>query len=242
MLSIKIDRLNTLSATLDEINEIKSQLLAELKRIETIESETISEVSDIQSEILTTTFIVVPDPLLAADIKLEDCTIIAPDKWEQIEGHSRVLCNDNIIYVWEEGNLIDASTIHEGASNSPLQKAVDRLRGYHEARYGLGNYLPELDPCYNPESGKKGRLHWWGNHARKQVWYDYLIHQEEYWYIDWQCTDPKYWIELAKANFLDIRRKGQKTLPQIREYHRKQIEENGYVPVWADHSRGRFKV
>ncbi|HEY9701063.1 MAG TPA: hypothetical protein V6C58_01360, partial [Allocoleopsis sp.] len=136
---------------------------------------------------------------------------------------------------------IDASLVNEGASNSPLQKAVDRITGYHKARYGDGaDRLPELNPCY--EEGKKGRLHWWGNHARKQVWYDYIREPRDWFYIDWDITNPKYWIELAKENFLDVRRKGSMTLRQILEYHSKQRKENGYVPSCDDLSRGRFIV
>ncbi|HEY9701806.1 MAG TPA: hypothetical protein V6C58_05140, partial [Allocoleopsis sp.] len=107
MLVTKFDRLNQLQFTISEINELKSQLLAELERLEKIESDSISEISDIQSEILCTTLIVVPDPLVAADIKLEDCDIIAPDKWEQIEGHNNVLLSENTIFLWENGKLID---------------------------------------------------------------------------------------------------------------------------------------
>ncbi len=232
MLSIKFDRLNQLRATLVEVNSLKIQLLAELDRINKIESDAISELSDVESEILSSTIIIIPDALLAADAKLEDCITIAPDKWGHIKEYDNVLLDieNNIIYVWEDGILTNADDIPEGASNSPLQKAIDRLRGYHNARYN--GYLPELSPCINPDTGKKGRLHWWGNHARKQVWYDYLVNETEYFFVDWNCTEPRYWIELAKENRLDTRRKGSMTARQVRESNVKQREYNQSQSFW----------
>jgi hypothetical protein len=201
MLNLKIDRLNELELTLDEINEIKSQLMAELERIEKIESDTISEVSDLQSEILSTTQVVVVPTEKLADATLKDSQLLSYDNWENLTKDSGIWLSNNQVYIYQHGKIIDTSEISEGGTNSPLQKAIDTLYGYSQARYYYssftGNKLPELNPCYNPATGKKSRHHWHGNHCRKQVWYSYCTNTVDWFYIDWTNTSPEYWIDLT---------------------------------------------
>ena len=203
MLAQKLDRLNQLEVTLDEINEIKSQLLAELERINLIEESTISEVSDIQSEILSTTVAVIVPPEKMADATIKDSEILSYDNWEVFSSHMRfsILLSSDEIYLFYHGKLINASEISEGGTNSPLQKAVDTIYGYSFDRYHystlVNDRLPELDPCINLDTGKKSRKHWHGNHCRKQVWYSYSTNPNHWFYIDWKNTSPQYWIELA---------------------------------------------
>ena len=204
MLVNKLDRLNQLEVTLDEINEIKSQLMAELERINLIEESTISEVSDLQSEILSTTQVVIVPPEKMADATIKDSEMLSYDNWEVFSSHMRfsiLLSSDGEIYLFYHGKLINASEISEGGTNSPLQKAVDTIYGYSFDRYHystlVNDKLPEIDPCINLDTGKKSRKHWHGNHCRKQVWYSYCTNTAKWFYIDWANTSPQYWIELA---------------------------------------------
>ena len=231
MLAQKLDRLNQLEATMSEINEIKSQLMAELDRINQIESDAIAEVSDLQSEILSKAQVVLPDNDKLANIKLDDCIISFLDRWEKFKryiDYAGIISYQGVIYVSEKGNLQLASEL-PGGTNSPIQKAVDSLKGYHQSRYNsnekmpTGFYnLPDLNPCINPATGKKSRQHWHGNHCRKQVWYSYCANPEYWFYIDWEDTNPEYWISLASeipVKELIVR------MPVLRNYTADTIDE-----------------
>lgn len=203
MLSIKFDRLNQLIATISEINEIKSQLLAELGRLEKIEMEAISEISDIESEILSTTQIVIVPTDKLADATLKDSQLLSFDSWEKLTKDSGIWLSDSTVYVYQNNKLIEASTIVEGGTNSPLQKAIDTLYGYSQARYYyssfISNKLPEIAPSFNLDTGREvPRIKFHANHCRKQVWYSYCTNPDNWFYIDWSETNAQYWINLAK--------------------------------------------
>ncbi|HEY9702578.1 MAG TPA: hypothetical protein V6C58_09040 [Allocoleopsis sp.] len=204
MLVTKFDRLNTLSATLSEVNELKSQLLAELERIKAIENNTISEISDIQSDILFHSQVIKPDTAKLADITLKDCVFIDFDNWEEFEEYVKdfepIVRYIGQIFILKQDQVIDPAVL-PGKSNSPLQKAVDDKYGYHKARYYLKVSewspaewwnLPELE--LDQFSSKREYYH--ANHIRKQIWYD-CFRNLDFWksqLLNWKHTDINYWL------------------------------------------------
>jgi len=207
MLNVKLDRLNQLELTVEEVNNIKSQLMAELERIEKIESAAIAEISDLQSEILTSVKIMKPAVGSRSDIKISDQVWFTLDRWEDFQWYqeyieSAIYSFQNELFVLEGNKAIICSSL-PGGTNSPLQKAIDYVSGYTKARYGKSQYfdfkysgnLPELSVELT-FSKRKDRNYWHGNHVRKQIWYD-AIKNKEFWdsqLVNWSNTNPDYWL------------------------------------------------
>ena len=240
MLVNKLDRLNQLNVTLSEVNEIRSQLLAELERINLIEKSTITDISDLQSEILSTTQLVVPDRTKLSDATLKGCKFETINDWEVFENYisgKSILRSEGVMYVTRYGKITESSSL-PGGTNSPLQKAVDFKYGYTQARYeqivtdwnpaGEWN-LPEMQVCMIDQ--KKNREYWHANHIRKQIWYDFR--NAEFWKtynIDWKRDDMRYWLQFENlVKLSDEVKSVMATCPDRQNYGGFEHEINQFV-------------